>query len=119
MSPEHLEAQMATEQMATLEMDERNEQIKQGVLEGVEAIKSDAAAGYEVMQVFATSVAQRVPDVTIEELHSMVIAVLEEIQRNCEHDNKSAEYFMKFGDPDRPSETVREMVERYAAADDS
>jgi hypothetical protein len=24
----------------------------------------------------------------------MVIAVLEEIQRNCEHDNKSAEYFM-------------------------
>lgn len=110
---------MATEQMATLEMDERNEQIKQGVLEGVEAIKSDAAAGYEVMQVFATSVAQRVPDVTIEELHSVVIAVLEEIQRNCEHDNKSAEYFMKFGDPDRPSETVREMVERYAAADDS
>ena len=46
---------------------EGNEQIKQGVLEGVEAIKSDAAAGYEVMQVFATSVAQRVPDVTIEE----------------------------------------------------
>jgi hypothetical protein len=119
MSPEHLEAQMATEQMATLEMDERNEQIKQGVLEGVDAIKPDAAAGYEVMQVFATSVAQRVPDVTIEELHSMVIAVLEEIQRNCEHDNKSVEYFMKFGDPDRPSETVREMVERYAAADDS
>jgi hypothetical protein len=93
-------------------MDERNEQIKQAVVEATELIQSGATAGHEIMQVFATSVAQRVPDVRIEELHSMVIAMLGEIQRNCERANKMKEYSMKFADPNRPNETVREMVER-------
>ena len=96
-------------------MDERNEQIKQGVLEGVEVIQSGAAAaaeGHEVMQVLATSVARRVPDVRGEELRSMATAMLEEVQRNYERANKTKEYSVKFADPSRPNETVREMVER-------
>ena len=47
-------------------MDERNERIKQGVVEGVEVIQSGAAAGYEIMQVLVTSVVRRVPDVETE-----------------------------------------------------
>jgi hypothetical protein len=85
-------------------MDERNDQIKQGVVEGVEVIQSGAAAGHEVMQVFASSVARRVPDVRIEELHSMVTAMLEEVQRNYERANKTNEYSMKFAEPNRSNE---------------
>jgi hypothetical protein len=93
-------------------MDERNKQIQQGVVEGVEMIQSGAAAGDEVMQVFATSVARRVPDIRTEELRRMAIAMLEEIQRNYDRANKTEQYFMKFTDPNRPNESVREMVER-------
>ena len=93
-------------------MDERNKQIKQGVVEGIEMIQSGAVVGDEVMQVFATTVARRVPDVRIGELRSMAIAMLEEIRCNYERANKTKEYSMKFADPDRPNETVREMVER-------
>ena len=62
-------------------MDERREQIKQGVVNGVEVIQSGAAAGHEVMEVLATSVARRVPDARVEELRSMATAMLEEVQR--------------------------------------
>ena len=93
-------------------MDERREQIKQGVVNGVEVIQSGAAAGHEVMEVLATSVARRVPDVRVEELRSMATAMLEEVQRNYERANKTKEYSVKFADQNRPNETVREMVER-------
>ncbi len=96
-------------------MDERNDQIKQGVVEGVEVIQSGAAAGHEVMQVFASSVARRVPDVRIEELHSMVTAMLEEVQRNYERANKTNEYSMKFAEPNRSNEAVRKILERGRA----
>ena len=99
-------------------MDERREQIKQGVVAGVEVIQSGAAAGHEVMEVLATSVARRVPDVRVEELRSMATAMLEEVQRNYERANKTKEYSVKFADPDRPNETVRQMVDR-GWADDS
>jgi hypothetical protein len=99
-------------------MDERREQIKQGVVDGVEVIQSGAAAGHEVMEVLTTSVARRVPDVRVEELRSMATAMLEEVQRNYERANKTKVYSVKFADPDRPNETVREMVDR-GWADDS
>jgi hypothetical protein len=98
-------------------MDERNEQIKRGVVEGIEVIQSGAAAGHEVMQVLATSVTRRVPDVRVEELHSMATAMLEEVQRNYERANKPKEYSMRFADPTRPTETVREMIERELPED--
>ena len=93
-------------------MDERNEQIKQGVVEGIEVIQAGAAAGHEVMQVLATSVTRRVPDVRVEELHSMVTA-----KRNYERANKPKEYSIRFADPTRPNETVREMIERELPED--
>jgi hypothetical protein len=96
-------------------MDERNEQIKQGVVEGVEVIQSGAAAGHEIMQVFATSVVRRVPDVRTEELQSMVIAMLGEIQRNYERANKTKEFSMKFAEPNRSNEAVRKVLERGRA----
>lgn len=63
------------------------------------------------MQVLTTSVARRVPDVRVEELRSMATAMLEEVQRNYERANKTREYSVKFADPNRPNETVREIVE--------
>ena len=93
-------------------MENRNGQIKQGIVEGVQVIQSGAVAGHGVMQVLANSVTRRVPDVRIEELRAMITVMLEEVQRNYERANKAKEYSARFADPTRPNETVQEMVER-------